>query len=87
MTTTASPHGWIGMAAEVHTLLFEKGADHDGEGHYYVYYEGYPPVSFLGMGEEVVFRGTEEYSVGGKRFNLVSALLAADIGVGVGMVI
>jgi len=78
--------GWIGMADQIETYLNVVGADKDSNGRFKIYVpedaeEG--PVSFLGMGEEIVLRGTEEYSVEGHRNNLAAGLRSTSYGVGI----
>lgn len=73
--------GWIGMADQIEHYLRVVGADRDESGKYKVYTNGgRGPVSFLGMGEEIVLDGTEEYSVDGHHNNLAAGLRSTSYG-------
>lgn len=77
-------YGWLGMAEDINNYLSAIEADKDSNDRFKIYaLEDQAPVSFLGMGEEIVLHGTEEYSIDGQRYNLAEALRTTDCGVGI----
>ena len=77
--------GWIGTAEQIDHYLTTIGADKDEEGRFKIYFpaDDGPPVSFLGLGDEFVLHGSEDYSVDGERRNLANGLREAEVGLGV----
>lgn len=77
--------GWIGGIEEVLNFLSVVGADQDDKGVYkvYTYMDGRGPSSFMGLGDEIVLHGTEEYSVDGHRSNLAAGLRETSYGLSV----
>lgn len=67
--------GWIGSKDELQNALKVAGADRDEEGKFLVY--GDPPVSFLGLGEELLVPDGAMVSIQGEKKNLANLLAAA----------
>jgi hypothetical protein len=76
------PTGWIGDRESIEHYLSVVGADIRGNGEFKIY-NGEKTVSFLGMGQEIVLNGDEEYSVKGHRCNLAAGMRSTSHGVGV----
>ena len=68
--------GWIGEEEQLLYVLGLAGADRDGDGKFLVY--GEPPIK--GLTGEVVIGPRCEYSVQGKRANLVGLLSTTSYG-------
>jgi hypothetical protein len=76
--------GWIGDAEELEHYLATVHADCDEEDKFMIWVtEDGGPVSFMGVGDEIVLHGTEEYSVKGHRFNLAAGLKSTSYGIGI----
>ena len=81
---TKLSHGWIGPAEQLESYLHTIEADQDEEGRFKIYTDNSGgPSTFMGMGDEIVLHGTEEYSVDGKRCNLAAGLRTTSYGLGV----
>lgn len=73
--------GWLGDREWVEHYLRVVGADVRGNGEFKIYNDE-RMVSFLGMGQEIVLSGEEEYSVKGNRCNLAAGMRSTSHGVG-----
>ena len=67
--------GWIGTNDELQRALQAAGADRDENGKFLVY--GDPPVSFLGLGEELLVPDGAMVSIQGEKRNLANLLVTA----------
>lgn len=62
--------GWFGSPEQVEQVLTTFGADRDEEGKFLLYGE----APFVGLDGDLIISNRVEYSVSGKRMNLVAAL-------------
>ena len=76
--------GWIGYIDKVQHVLSTIGADKDQEGKFLIY--GKPPVTFLGIGEEMLISDQTEYSVKKQRFGLAVLMNSTSYGLKVNVI-
>ena len=76
--------GWIGDSKQLMYTLDIMGADRDEEGKFKIYNSA--PVSFMGMGEEMVVDDDCCYSRGGKKVSLAGALNSTSYGMKVNVI-
>jgi hypothetical protein len=71
--------GWIGMAHQLEYTLRSMGADTDEDGRILI--TGSAPVSFMGMGEEMVIDDECMYLVNGQKASVAIAMKQTSYGV------
>ena len=70
--------GWIGPTHQLLYTLKIMGADQDEDGNFLIYNS--EPVSFLGLGEEIVVDDDCCYSVDGQKASLAGAMASTSYG-------
>lgn len=76
--------GWIGTAHHLEYTLRLMGADTDKEGKILI--GGSAPLSFMGLGEEVVVDDECCYFINGQRINVAGAMRQTSYGLKVSVI-
>lgn len=71
--------GWFGSPEQVEHVLATLGADRDEDGRFLLYGE----APFVGLDGDLIVSSRVEYSVSGKKQNLVAALRQTSYGLSV----
>ena len=77
--------GWIGSTHQVEYALKVVNADRDENGKFMIFGEQ-PPVTFMGMGDEMAIGDDLSYSCDGQRMSLAGLMRSTSYGVGVNVI-